>query len=172
LGLTRKSSEEYIDSLRAYGMRICIWPPVDESLYSGRKGDVVELLDQVAKETTKTARPWTRRLTPESEVPPGSVVKREFSDCGHHVLFHPTNANGSGWWKDKTRSDKTLHRWLVQKGEPLLKNGEWRIFFVGGLPVYRIWTQRRWEDNDGPYGMWKTHGSSDHPGIYSLEELR
>lgn len=154
-------------------MKTCIWPPIEESLFSGRKADVVELLDEVAERTTRTSRPWTKRLAEGEEVPAGSVAKREYSDTSEHVHINPPNKTRAHRVSKKVfAKDETAHDWLLQKYEPMLRAGEWRIVFVDGRPLYRIWTRAAWDNGDAPHGAWITHACCDVPGIYTLQELR
>jgi hypothetical protein len=93
-------------------------------------------------------------LQAEEDPPQGWLIKREHSDTARHVIF-PRNA------KSIAKYDRSGdYRWFAQEMVPFLRQwGEFRVIFVGKIPIYTIittplkngsWT---WNRYDQPYSL-------------------
>ncbi|KAG9310735.1 hypothetical protein JVU11DRAFT_9340 [Chiua virens] len=130
---TRNEVQKYMDNLQLLQNVVPIWPPPLEIQKASRKLWVIQHLDEIAHSVTQTPRPITLPLLcgwPQQAT--GKVViKREGSDCGHHVKLEPSNqpleSNDDGFlWFSQTRIDT------------LLVIGEWRVITANMCVLYIV----------------------------------
>jgi hypothetical protein len=151
--------------MKTIGMRIPIWPPIEEMIACS-KWAVILILDHIAETVTKTVRPKTEILkTPVTSVPHNSVLKRERSDGSRHCLIPAEVENMSIVQLNDYLESHSLDNchWLHQEYVPFLRQfGEWRVYFIGGQISFTLLTE--WTD-DGAMVSIKRLNS------WSLEEL-
>jgi hypothetical protein len=151
--------------MKTIGMRIPIWPPIEEMIACS-KWAVIQTLDYIAKTFTKTVRPETVVLkTPVTWVPKDAVLKRERSDASRHCII-PTDTRGTSivqlneYLKLNSLDDCY---WLRQEYIPFLRQfGEWRVYFIGGQLSFTLLTQ--WVEGGGITSMGQRNS-------WSMEEL-
>lgn len=147
--------QAYIDDVKYLSTHVLCWPRVPELLELGLKFDLIRKLDDIARRVTHTKRPRTILTNPRNP-PQGFVLKREHSDSATHVIL-PKNGRTTG-----VNDDNGTYRWIAQEVAPLLRKwGEFRVIFVGRVPLYAILTTPK-------AGKWEWHKCRP----YSLKALR
>ena len=111
------------------------------------------MFDSIATNVTKTVRPKTKLLNGKEKVPPGWLVKREYSDDRRHVIFPDGKRKGARRIRD------SKYRWIAQEIVPLItKLGEIRVVFVDREILYATLTKptlEGWESSvyNRPYRL-------------------
>ena len=163
-GLTTVNVHQYLDNLRRLSRIIRMWPPQDHVNTIASKWELAQTLDLIAQERTKTARPKTRLLVDGENILDAMVLKRTHSDAGEHVII-PSDVNRRNWTYLRSQLDVPGSQWMAQSFvQPLVKLGEWRVFLIGGKPVYTVHTLKNRDRNTWSWDMVRTY--------YTLEELR
>ncbi|KAH7919854.1 hypothetical protein BV22DRAFT_1050777 [Leucogyrophana mollusca] len=105
------TAELYLRNLEVLEEKIPIWPPVKERLWASHKLSVIQLLDKIAHQVTRTLRPETILLrdNPVPDTGKRSILKREGSDASSMVYLD---------WDEKTArvllKTEGKYRWLRQ----------------------------------------------------------
>lgn len=98
-------------------------------------------LDLIAQTVTNTGRPWTKGISPGASLPTGDdfVLKRTYSDRGHHVIIAPTRHKLKSFPPEQ---DPPHAQWFKQQLVPsLYEAGEIRVGIVeGDTVVFRVHT--------------------------------
>jgi hypothetical protein len=162
---SKEDIELYTKNLKTIGMRIPIWPPIEEMIACSKRA-VIETLDHIAKTVTKTVRPKTEILPyPVTWVPKNSVLKRERSDAARHCLLPADMKNLTIVQLNEyleSHSSDDCH-WLLQEYVPFLRQfGEWRVYFIDGFLSFTLLTE--WMDGVGIVSIKQLNS-------WSLEEL-
>jgi hypothetical protein len=143
--------------------KVSIWSPFYQVNTIGSKVTLIQSLESIAEEITKSCRPQSRVLTPGEALPSRAVLKRSHSDCGGHVLF--PDQPGRTWDEMRSFSPHIRAVWFAQMLVPELERfGEWRVFIIGGKPIYVVHT--RYNKQTAGW-LWEPVDS-----YYSLRELR
>ena len=128
------------------------------------KWELAQILDFIAQERTKSARPKTRLLTDGEPILNVMVLKRTHSDAREHVIL-PSDIDKCNWVYLRSQLDVPGSQWMAQSFvEPLMRLGEWRVFLIGGKPVYTVHTLKNRDQNTWSWDMVCTY--------YTLEELK
>ena len=163
-GLTTVNVHQYLDNLQGLSRIIRMWPPQNHVNTMASKWELAQTLDLIAQERTKTVRPKTRLLVDGENILDVMVLKRTHSDAGEHVIV-PSDVNRRNWDYLRSQLDVPGSRWMAQSFvELLVKLGEWRVFLIGGKPVYVVHTLKNPDRNTWSWDMARTY--------YTLEELR
>ena len=163
-GLTTINIRQYLDNLQGLSRIIRMWPPQNHVNTMASKWELAQTLDFIAQERTKTARPKTRLLMDGETILNAMVLKRTHSDAGQHVIL-PLDINRRNWDYLRSQLDVPGSRWMAQSFvEPLVKLGEWRVFLIGGKPVYMVHTLKNRDQNTWSWDVVHTY--------YTLEELK
>lgn len=140
-----------------------IWPPIQQVHTFGMKQQLIFHLDIVAATVTRTLRPATKTLNIGDTIPQETVIKRSHSDCGIHTLM--PNESGRNWESMLRLPQVPGAVWFAQTYVPTLRTlGEWRVFLIGGEPVYIVHTKFHEEKS-----IWKWEFVEN---FYSLQEFR
>jgi len=135
-----------------------VWPPVQQVNGIGSKQQLVYHLDIIAVKTS-SLRPVTKVLKVGDSLPKDAVIKRSHSDCGQHVLM--PNESGRDWFNLNQYPKVPGATWFAQAYVPTLRKlGEWRVFIIGGRPIYTVHTKYHegkstwsWEPVDSFYSL-------------------
>jgi hypothetical protein len=139
-----------------------IWPPVQQVNGIGSKHRLIRHLDFIAS-ITSSLRPVTKFLNPGDLIPNLAVLKRSHSDCGEHVIM--PGQPGRDWSSLNNHPSIRGAAWFAQAHVPTLQtHGEWRVFIIGGKPIYVVHT--KYNDEKKTWSWERTEG------FYSLEEYR
>lgn len=138
------------------------WPPVQQVNGIGSKHRLIRHLEFVAS-TMSSLRPVTIILNGGDLIPTTAVLKRSHSDCGEHVIM-PGNS-GRNWTYLNNYPPIHGATWFAQAHVPTLRTlGEWRVFIIGGKPIYVVHTKY---NNEKETWSWEQTDS-----FYSLEEYQ
>ena len=141
-----------------------MWPPQNHVNTMASKWELAQTLDFIAQERTKSARLKTRLLTDGKPILNVMVLKRTHSDAGEHVIL-PSDIDKRNWVYLRSQLDVPGSQWMAQSFvEPLMRLGEWRVFLIGGKPVYTVHTLKNRDRNTWSWDMVRTY--------YTLEELK
>ncbi|KAF7969775.1 hypothetical protein HWV62_25997 [Athelia sp. TMB] len=141
-----KHVRTYLCNIQSLSWAIAMWPPVQESLYSKRKYELIKDLDEIARKSTATCRPVTRLITSDLPHPLSSnenpnVVKREESNACKNIHFPEVVEK----LDEKEIIDMYPRdgrpRWMLQSYVPYVTRvGEWRMFMRGGRMMQGVIT--------------------------------
>jgi hypothetical protein len=147
------SSDRYIEDLFYLGLHVLCWPRIPELREDGKKFEKIKMFDTIAANVTKTIRPKTKLLNGKDMVPPGWLVKREYSDDRRHVIFPDDKRKAARRVRD------SKYRWMAQEVVPLItKLGEIRVVFVDREILYAVLTTPalevwEWSVYNRPYSL-------------------
>jgi hypothetical protein len=124
----RCTFEKYMWALHRLEDVIPVWPGTLECRAASRDRNAISLLDSIARDVTKSHRPTTQLITPESKPDARAcrhvVVKREASASSRHIEY-PWNE------KMKIPDDPEECQLLMQPYVPAWdKVGQWRCLMV------------------------------------------
>jgi hypothetical protein len=121
----RCTFEKYIWALRRLEDVLPVWPGTFECRAASCDRNAISLLDSIARDVTKSHRPTTLLITPESKsaaLAPCVVVKREASASSQHVEYP---------WNGKMPDDPEGYQLLMQPYVPEWDQvGQWRCLLV------------------------------------------
>jgi hypothetical protein len=156
----------YFKAMTYLGTQLAVWPPVEELVRASRKMNVIQDLDFVAREVTRTIRPVTNLLSDAPSIERETFLKREGSDCARHV-YNPRRAAEISPEKLSLMVSVYDYRWIKQQYVPELATvGEWRIIIINRRILHVINTTYRQLDRK-PFAM----EASIRTDGYSLEEM-
>lgn len=156
----------YLSQIRLLAKKTLLWPPPEEMLFASQEVAVLGLLDMIAVEVTRTARPrsWPV-VVPLDTLPENTVLKREGATEGTHVFLPKyfrkeslTDLN-----KELVALSSPGFQWFAQEHVgTLVSFGERRSIIIGGNLYATFCTV------PARKGEWKVWAM---PNIYSLAEL-
>lgn len=151
-------------SYNSIRQEVHVWPPQNQPSTIGSKIQLIQNLDYVAANVTRSTRPKTIQIKCPQDISHRAVIKRTHSDTGYHVLMPDDPRRNWDFITQNSEIPKCL--WFSQSYvEPLDKLGEWRVLMVGGRIMYVVHTHASIVGGDR---QWKWEMVHD---FYSLDEL-
>jgi hypothetical protein len=149
----------WMGRLEDLARKTCLYPDPAQTIARGTKLYTLTHLREIAKTVTHTDYPEIVVIPDPSKKEflnrKNLVMKRSFSDTGKHVLLRPSDRKGGPAAMQKSAREiakwydhQDLRDWGVIPtwfGQPfvqqLLKKGEVRCFFLGGVLRYMLATE-------------------------------
>jgi hypothetical protein len=135
--------KDYRKAIRRLVRHVFVWPHPEHLERVTFKVNLINRLDTIAREVTHSHRPKTMALVRNQAIPEGTVLKRTNSDTCNHVIM-PDQTEKRNWAFLIQNDCPEGAVWLSQTLAPiLLAYGEWRVFVLGGQPVFTLHTVKK-----------------------------
>ncbi|KAG9310614.1 hypothetical protein JVU11DRAFT_9181 [Chiua virens] len=160
--LTGQELDKYVKGIQNLEKVVTVWPSSQEMLQL-RELDTITMLDEIARVETKTIRPWSSLLPPNSPDMP-LVLKREERSCGKNTIVKTCDRNRIR--SILRKKDRSPYRWYCQEWIPeWTEVGQWRCIIVGGQMINHILL-------NGPDGLTLREDGRTLAGMYQLQNAR